>query len=325
MLFNLPIHIKKITPPVKYDERILLMGSCFTEHIGDFLKSHKFNVLQNPNGIVFEPQMLCSSILDYIDQKKYSEHDLVYENERWHSWDHHSVFSHPSKEMVLQRIQESIKQAHDFLKNADWLIITFGTSFHYLFKTQNRIVANCHKVPANSFTKQLGTIEETVTAIDTMLYRLFHFNPKIKIIFTVSPVRHVRDGVVENNRSKARLLEAVHHVVDKFDKLYYFPSYELIIDVLRDHRFYDIDLVHPNYAATSFVLEKFCENCMDKQTRNILEKMKEIVIAKNHQPFHFASEQHQKFRKKYLSECVQLQTQYPFLNLQEEINFFQAG
>ncbi len=322
MLFNLPIHIKKLEPPVSYEDRILLMGSCFTEHIGGFLAAHKFNTLQNPNGIVFEPQMLCQSIQDYMDRKKYSETDLVYENERWHSWDHHSIFSDPSKEKVLENINNSCEQAHDFLKKTDWLIITFGTSFYYKLKQQNRIVANCHKLPATHFEKHLSTIEETVTAMDTMLYRLFHFNPKLKIIFTVSPVRHVRDGLVENNRSKARLLEAVHHIVQKFEKLYYFPSYEIVIDVLRDHRFYDIDLVHPNYAATEFVLEKFCENCMDKKSRNLLEEIKEIIIAKNHKPFHAASAQHQQFRGKYFIKCTALQEKYPFLDLKEEITYF---
>lgn len=322
MLFNLPIHIKKLDPPVTYEDRILLMGSCFTEHIGGFLSTHKFNILQNPNGIVFEPQMLCQSIQDYIDKKIYNEADLVFENERWHSWDHHSIFSDTSKEKVLEHINASCEQAHDFLKNADWLVITFGTSFHYTLIEQNRIVANCHKLPATLFEKHLSTIEETVTAIDTMLYRLFHFNPKVKLIFTVSPVRHVRDGLVENNRSKARLLEAVHHMVQKFEKLYYFPSYEIVIDVLRDHRFYDIDLVHPNYAATEFVLDKFCENCMDKKTRNLLEDIKKIIIAKNHKPFHAASRQHQNFRKKYFLECTALQEKYPFLNFREEVIYF---
>lgn len=322
MLFNLPIHIKKLEPPLRYEDRIMLMGSCFTEHIGGFLATHKFNILQNPNGIVFEPQMLCRSILDYMDKKIHTEADLVFENERWHSWDHHSIFSDPSKEKVLEHINSSCERAHDFLKNTDWLIITFGTSFHYTLIEQNRIVANCHKLPATLFEKHLSSIEEIVTAIDTMLHRLFHFNPKVKLIFTVSPVRHVRDGLVENNHSKARLLEAVHHMVQKFEMLYYFPSYEIVIDVLRDHRFYDIDLVHPNYAATEFVLDKFCENCMDKKTRNLLEDIKKIIIAKNHKPFHAASVQHENFRKKYFRECTDLQEKYPFLDFQKEINFF---
>lgn len=322
MLFNLPIHIKKLEPPIKYEDKILLMGSCFTEHIGGFLAAHKFNILQNPNGIVFEPQMLCQSIQDYMEGKKYSEADIVYENELWHSWDHHSFFSNPSKEMLLQHANASSENAHQFLKNADWLIITFGTAFCYKLKENSRIVANCHKVPAAQFEKHLSTIEETVTAMDTMLYRLYHFNPNIKIIFTVSPVRHLRDGIVENNHSKARLLEAVHHIVQKFDKMYYFPSYEIVIDVLRDYRFYDIDLVHPNYAATDFVLENFCENCLDKKSRNLLEEIKKIIIAKNHKPFHPGSTQHQLFRKKYFIECTTMQEKYPFLNLKNEIQFF---
>src|SRR5439155_9291946 len=138
----------------------------------------------------------------------------------------------------------------------------------------------CHKAPAQTFQKHLCTIEEIVTALDGMLFRLFHFNSRLKVIFTISPVRHLRDGVIENNRSKARLIEAVHHMVNKFDKLYYFPAYELVIDVLRDYRFYDIDMVHPNYQATSFVLDKFMRHFVDEKAQQLAEEIKKIVIAR---------------------------------------------
>ena len=142
-------------------------------------------------------------------------------------------------------------------------------------------VANCHKVPAQVFEKHLCSIEETVTAIDATIHQLFHFNPALRIIFTISPVRHLRDGVVENNRSKARLIESVHHLVNKFDKLYYFPAYELVIDVLRDYRFYDIDLAHPNYAATQYVLEQFSANCFDPLTIQLMDEIKRLSSQKS--------------------------------------------
>lgn len=324
MQFQLPIQIPPFSPPITYEDKILLSGSCFTEHIGGYLAAHKFQTLLNPSGILFEPQKVCKSIIDYIENKIYVESDLIYDQELWHSWDHHSVFSNPSPERVLEGINQASTRAHQFLKQADWLILTFGSSFYYTYKPTGRIVANCHKFPGKDFEKKLGTIEETVTAIDTLLYRLRHFNPGIKIIFTISPVRHVRDGLIENNRSKARLIEAVHHVVEKFDRLYYFPSYELVIDVLRDHRFFDIDLVHPNYAATQFVLEKFCSHCLDKNTIKLLEEIREIVFAKNHKPFHPTSKKHQAFREKYYNLCSALQEKYPFLNFSDEIQFFQS-
>jgi hypothetical protein len=159
-----------------------------------------------------------------------------------------------------------------------------------------------HKAPAQNFIKHLNTIEEIITAFDSVIHQLFHFNSKLKIIFTISPVRHLRDGVVDNNRSKARLIEAVHHLVNKFDKLYYFPAYELVIDILRDYRFYDVDLAHPNYAATQFVLEKFSEVCFDQSSRDLMEEIKKIVISKKHKPFNPQSSSHKKFLQQQLEK-----------------------
>jgi hypothetical protein len=161
-----------------------------------------------------------------------------------------------------------------------------------------------------------------VTAFDAAIHQLFHFNNNLKIIFTISPVRHLRDGVIDNNRSKARLIEAVHHLTNKFDKLYYFPAYELVIDVLRDYRFYDVDLAHPNYAATHFVLEKFSEACFDESTRELREEIKKLTIAKKHRPFNPNSELHKKFLEQHLVKAKNLQADYPYLNFSEEIEYF---
>lgn len=317
------ITIKNLEPAINYNDQILLTGSCFTEHIGNYLADVKFNTLQNPNGILFDPMSVCNSLVSYIQEKQYTSDDLFYLNECWHSWQHHSRFSNPDKELCLQNINQSQQTAHAFLRNADWLIITLGSSFSYRLVENNMPVANCHKTPAQNFNKHLCSIEETVTAFDSTIHQLFHFNKKIKIIFTISPVRHLRDGVVENNRSKARLIEAVHHLVNKFSRLYYFPAYELVIDVLRDYRFYDIDLVHPNYAATQFVLEKFSESCFNENTRQLMNEIKKIVIAKNHKPFNPQSQLHKKFLKDHFQKTQALQKQYPFLNFEKELEYFQ--
>ncbi len=292
MQFFATINIKPFEPSISYRDKILLIGSCFTEHIGNFLIDAKFNVLQNPNGILFDPQSVASSLLSYIQNKQYGEDDLFYLNEVWNGWQHHSRFSNIDKEDCLSEINNSELQAHEFLKNADWLIITLGSAFTYKLVDKMQAVANCHKAPAQNFIKYLNTIEEIVTAFDNVIHRLFHFNSKLKIIFTISPVRHLRDGVVDNNRSKARLIEAVHHLVNKFNRLYYFPAYELVIDVLRDYRFYDVDLAHPNYAATQFVLEKFSDACFNQSTKELVEEIKKIIIAKRHKPFNPQSSLH---------------------------------
>ena len=324
MKFFADINIKTLEPSITYRDKLLLTGSCFTEHIGNYLAEVKFNTLQNPNGILFDPLSVCSSLVSYIQQKQYTEKDLFYLNEAWHSWQHHSRFSNPDKASCLEMINASQNTAHHFLKEADWLIITLGSSFSYKLADNYMPVANCHKAPAQTFQKHLCTIEETVTALDGTIHQLFHFNKKLKIIFTISPVRHLRDGVTENNRSKARLIEAVHHLVDKFDRLYYFPAYELVIDVLRDYRFFDIDLAHPNYAATQFVLEKFAENCFDDNTRRLAEEIKKIVIAANHKPFNPQSQQHKNFMRNQLDKIQQLQHERSYLDFSKELQYFGA-
>lgn len=335
MQFQVPIHIKSFTPSITYQDKILLTGSCFTEHIGNYLVDVKFNALQNPNGILFDPLSVCRSLVSYIHNKQYNEDELFYLNEAWHTWNHHSKFSHFNKETALQNINASQQKAHDFLKETDWLIITLGSSFVYKFsdndslaikrKVEGDFVSNCHKAPAQTFIKHLCTIEEIVTALDNTIHQLFYFNQKLKIVFTISPVRHIRDGVIENNRSKARLIEAVHHLVNKFERLYYFPAYELVIDVLRDYRFYDIDMVHPNYAATQFVLEKFAETCLNQETRELMEEIRKIVIARNHKPFNPGSQQHQRFLQTNGEKVNHLQQKYPFLDFSKELSYFSVS
>lgn len=333
MEFQLPITFASLPQPIRYGQKVLLTGSCFTEHIGDALSDWKFDTLLNPNGILFDAASVASSLISYIWPKRYRAEDLVFSNELWQSWQHHSFFSGTDKEQVLAGINASQERAHGFLKEADWLIITLGSSFSYRLVPDVPAglsagaealgaVANCHRAPGRHFDKHLLTIEEIVTALDNCLHQLFYFNRGLKVIFTVSPVRHIRDGVIENNRSKARLLESVHHLVNKFDRLFYFPAYELVIDVLRDYRFYDIDMVHPNYAATQFVLEKFVDYGIDAGSRQVLEEVKKLVVSRRHRPMHPNTEAHARFRREQYERAADLSRRYPVLDLTEELRFF---
>lgn len=329
MQFFANIEIPKLNPSIKYGDKIFLAGSCFTEHIGNALNGHKFDILQNPHGILFEPASVRHSLIAYVENKIYKDEDLFYMNELWSSWHHHSRFSGTDKVSVLKNINASVQQAHDFLKKADWLIITLGSAFSYILSSndpeherKDLHVANCHRAPAQQFYKKLLGIEEMIGAMDNTYHRLKAFNPHIKILFTVSPVRHLRDGVVENNRSKARLIEVVHHLVDKFPGVYYFPAYELVIDVLRDYRFYDIDLAHPNYQATEFVLEKFTQNCIAETSQQIMKEVKQIAIARKHKAFQPQTNAHKQFLNAYLDKSLRLKKQHPFLELDDEINYF---
>ncbi|MBK6384202.1 MAG: GSCFA domain-containing protein [Chitinophagaceae bacterium] len=328
MMLN--IDLKKLVPPISYRDKIMLVGSCFTEHIGNALGDLKFSILQNPNGILFGPDAVCKSLLSYAENKKYTEADLFQLNEVWNSWQHHSRFSNLSSAEAIRIINESQQEAHDFLQQADWLIITLGSSFTYRLTQQaatakhaiGDTVANCHRAPANWFTKEMLEVEDIKLMLEDCLKRLKEFNPKLKFIFTVSPVRHIRDGVVENNRSKARLIESVHYIDAKFESAYYFPAYELVIDVLRDYRFYDIDLVHPNYPATEFVLEKFAESCIDENTQQLMQEVKKIIIARKHKPFQPETKAHLQFLITHFEKAKLLQEKYSFLDLKEELVYF---
>jgi hypothetical protein len=328
MDFMVNMELKKLPVPVTYRDKILLVGSCFTEHIGNALGELKFPVLQNPNGILFDPASVCKSLVSYIRNTQYTAADLFQLNETWHSWDHHSRFSNTDIHEAIRIINESQQRAHDFLKEADWIVITLGSSFSYRLTdlpptpSKGGGVANCHRAPAQWFNKHLLGIDETVTLLDNCYHQLLRFNPRLRIIFTVSPVRHIRDGIVENNRSKARLIEAVHHMVNKFDRLYYFPAYELVIDVLRDYRFYDIDLAHPNYMATSYVLEKFTGSCIEPSTQQLMEEVKKIIIARKHKAFQPSTEAHRQFLQVHAGKTKELMKQYPYLDLKEELAYF---
>ncbi|GAB4091807.1 GSCFA domain-containing protein [Flaviaesturariibacter terrae] len=330
----LPVHIPDPGVRMMPGERILSIGSCFTEHIGTALGELKFRVLQNPNGILFDPASVCRSLQSYIDPVPYTEADLFERDGIWHSWNHHSRFSGTDAATVLEGLNSAQAAAQQFLKEADWLIITLGSSFSYRLLDQDTKpvqplaagagVANCHRAPAGWFRKHMLGIDETVELLDNTLHRLFRFNPKLKFLFTVSPVRHIRDGVVENNRSKARLLESVHHLVGKFDRLYYFPSYELVIDILRDYRFYAEDLVHPNYLATGFVLEQFLKTYTSEDTRHLLEEIRKLNGARKHRPSFPETEAHRKFLHTQLAKARELQARYPELDFSGEISYFGA-
>jgi hypothetical protein len=331
MDFQIPIQLKPLPSPISYHDKILLVGSCFTEHIGGRLQELKFSVLQNPNGILFDPASVCNSIISYIEKKKYSTKDLFYRDELWQSWQHHSRFSGIDQQSVLDNINKSQHEAGDFISDAKWLIITLGSSFSYRLKSGEAPaegsgiageVANCHRAPGQWFSKYLMEIEETFSALNETIKKLANHNPGMKIIFTISPVRHIRDGVIENNRSKSRLIEAVHQLVNLYEHVYYFPAYELVIDVLRDYRFYDIDLVHPNYPATEFVFEKFTDTCIDETAKQLIPDVKRISNAYKHKAFQPNTIAHRQFLQSSLEKAAALQQEFPFLDFTEEIAYF---
>jgi hypothetical protein len=324
MEFRLPFTPKPFLQKIEHQHNLFLAGSCFTEQIGSKLTNYKFNTIENPNGILFNPISISENIISYINQKEFAEDDLFLHNEIWGSWNHHTRFSDVNKSIALEKINQSQKAAHYFLKKADWMIITLGSSYVYELEN-NRVVANCHKVPTDKFNKKLLSTLEVESAMGEMIEELILFNPNIKIIFTISPVRHLRDGFVENNRSKANLITAVHELVAAFENCFYFPSYELVIDDLRDYRFYAEDMVHPNYQATQYVWEKFTTACIDEKSLLIMKEIGIINAAKNHRPFNPTSNQHLQFLKTNLEKTLQLQHSNTYIDLAAEVDFFESG
>ncbi|HYK57104.1 MAG TPA: GSCFA domain-containing protein [Flavisolibacter sp.] len=330
MKFHFEFDIKKLPQPITHKDKLFLIGSCFTENMGEKLRKHKFSVLENPNGILFNPVSVAEALTSYVENARLTENDLFNLNEGWHSWKHHSRFSGLTLQESVDKINTSTQEAYDYLKNADHIMITLGSAWIYTLteKASNAnvgsVAANNHKAPADWFYRRLMTIEEVLKVLDNMIHRLFLFNQKLKIIFTISPVRHLREGVVENNRSKAVLIHAVHHLVDKFERLYYFPAYELVIDDLRDYRFYAEDLVHPNYFATQYVWEKFVDACMNENTKTLMEEIHSINLAFQHKPFNAGSEQHRKFLQSFYQKTYKLKEQYPYLNFEKELDYFKG-
>ena len=326
MDFHIEFTPKKMTPAIRHSDKLLLIGSCFTEQMGNKLMDHKFEVLQNPNGILFNPISIANAILSYAENKIYTRDDFFLHNELWNSWQHHSRFSGTDKEAVLKNINKSQASASKALANYDWLFVTLGSAFVYEREEissgyfNNRVVANCHKIPTDKFTRRLLSFTEVEDALKKILTKALELNPAIKIVFTVSPVRHLREGFIENNRSKATLIQAVHNVVDN-QTVHYFPAYELIIDDLRDYRFYAEDMVHPNYSATNYVWEKFIKACVDEGAQDIMKEVYAIKAAVDHKPFNEQSEQHKKFKERYLAKILTLIKSHDYLNFNEEIEF----
>ncbi|SHJ34527.1 GSCFA family protein [Maribacter aquivivus] len=288
------IPLSKSKNPIDYSSQLLLLGSCFSENIGAKLAYYKFQGLQNPFGILFHPLAIEKLIQKSIHQELITEKDVFSENGQWHSFDAHSCLSNPSKKIVITDLNAAVENTSAQLKKASHIIITLGTAWVYRNTSCNQVVANCHKVPQSNFTKELLSVDEVEKSLNRTIALVHSVNPAVQFIFTVSPVRHLKDGFVENQRSKAHLISAIHNVLAE-NKISYFPSYELMMDELRDYRFYAKDMIHPNELAIDYIWEKFVEVWISQSAYITMEKVQKIQTGLLHRPFNEKSEQHQKF------------------------------
>ena len=313
MKLTTSVTIPKSDVNLSHQEPILFVGSCFAQNIGEKLLDHKFDVTINPNGIIYNPISLAEGLKRVINNQSYLEKELIQHNEKWISFNHHGSFSSFDKKECLDQINESLKTANNKLKAVKTIFITLGSSWVYEYP-EFGIVANCHKIPNNQFTKRLLSVKEIINSFETIKGELKDFN----VVFTVSPVRHVKDGLHENNLSKSTLHLAVNNLVEQNTNYHYFPAYELVMDELRDYRFYKNDLVHPTEMAVNYVWEKFGECYFNEATKQLNEQIQQIKSAVNHKPINFDSEKHQQFIAKQIQLMGELILSNSFLDFKEE-------
>ncbi|MBD0777338.1 GSCFA domain-containing protein [Maribacter sp. ANRC-HE7] len=316
MKLQTQVPLQQVSDQIDYHSRLLLMGSCFVENMGAKLDYFKFRILQNPFGILFHPKAIEKLISKSIQEEEYTESDIFYHNEQWHCFDAHSDLSDASKENLLLELNKGLSQTKKELSVTSHVLITLGTAWVYRHIETNSVVANCHKVPQKAFTKELLSIEDISESLEHTIDALLSVNPKVKIVMTISPVRHLKDGFVENQRSKAHLLSALHQVLQsrKYgEALSYFASYEIMMDELRDYRFYKSDMVHPNELAVDYIWEKFSNIWISGNARQTMAAVDEIQKGLKHRAFNPESEQHRKFLGKLHEKITRLQNLHPFM------------
>ncbi len=299
---------------IDYKSKVLLLGSCFSENIGNKLAYYKFQSSQNPYGILFHPKAIGQLIKNAIDKKKFTKNDVFYHNEQWHCFETHSLLSNSNQEELLKNLNENTKDTFNNIKEATHLIITLGTAWTYKHINSNKTVANCHKVSQKEFSKKLLSVDEITTTLHNITSLIKTVNKNITILFTVSPVRHIKDGFTENKRSKSHLLAGIHQFLDtKNTNAFYFPSYEIMMDELRDYRFYKEDMIHPNKTAVNYIWERFTNTWISDEGLKTMQKVEEIQRGLSHKPFNPNSEAHQKFIEKLNKKKETLLQVFPFI------------
>ena len=320
-LFRTVVKCAASLDKIGYGTPLLMLGSCFAENIGSRLQQLKFNITLNPFGIVYHPASAVRNLKRIVDGKPYAIDELQLHNELWHSFDHHGRFSHPDASTCLEWINTGLKQTHHQLASAEWLFITFGTAWAYRLKSNGCVVSNCHKFPASNFERIRFDVDEIVAVWVEAIAELRQLNPTIKVVFTVSPIRHLRDGAHENQLSKSILLLAVDRMNREIENTCYFPAYEIVLDELRDYRFYNDDMTHPNTVAIEYIRKRFCENYMTDQALQTMKTVEDIVQAAAHRPLHHTSEC-RKFAAGYLEKIATLNQQHPHVDFTKETEHF---
>ncbi|WJJ96317.1 GSCFA domain-containing protein [Algibacter luteus] len=300
---------KKSNNLIDYKSNILLLGSCFSENIGEKLEYHKIQNTQNPFGILFHPAAIERLIANAIEHKQYTEKDVFFHNEQWHCFEAHSQLSHTSKEALINGLNANLNSTFNKLQNATHIIMTLGTAWAYRYLKTGEFVANCHKVPQSEFEKVLLSVEDITETLKNIIAQIRSINYNVEVVFTVSPIRHIKDGFIENTQSKAHLISSIHQIIG--NKSSYFPSYEIMMDELRDYRFYSEDMIHPNQTAINYIWERFKMVWISEDSYSIMDEVDTIQKGLRHKPFNPDSDAHKAFVEKLQARILKLKAQFP--------------
>ena len=312
-MFRTSIDIKPYSFRLDYQSNILTLGSCFSENMGLKMKNVFFKTEINPFGVLYNPISILNSIQLLLQNKKFTASDIFEYKSLWHSFSHSSSFSDVSSELCLSKMNERISFASEFIKSTDVLLITFGTAWVFTDKESGRVVSNCHKLPAAKFNRRRLTVDEITEAYSDLLTKLKALYPNLNVVFSVSPIRHWKDGAHENTISKSTLLLAVDALQNQFGNVHYFPAYELLMDELRDYRFYASDMLHPSDVAVEYIWSKFSESVFSEETLQLMKKLEQLAADRAHRPLHPLSPEYALFKENTGKRKNEIIQKYPFM------------
>lgn len=324
MEFRTTIKIEPSKDKIGYDTPVMFVGSCFSSYIGNKFQRLKMPVMVNPAGTVYNPISVATTLNALIDEKIYSANDLRFDNGKWFSFDHYTDFSTPQLEETLKKVNEHRHKASELLGRCSFLFVTFGTARVYRHSATDKIVSNCHKIPAKEFSREIMSVEEIVGVWRPLLERLKGHNPDIKLIFTISPVRHWKDGAHGNQLSKSILFLAIEKLIGQNNMASYFPAYEIMMDDLRDYRYYADDMLHPSEKAINYIWELFSDRYFDQKTTSLHVDMEKLAKAMGHRPQNGSDEEKKLFAGNALKIIENLESGLPLVDLSAEKEYFKG-
>ena len=306
-----------------HSDSVVLLGSCFSDNMGGKMHGALINALVNPMGTLYNPMSIASGVQRLIECRPMAGQELFMQSGVWNSYDFHSRYSLPDKQVTLDRMNQRIELGHKTLRQAQLLTITLGTAIVYRLRSTGQVVANCHKVPQHEFERKMASVPEMAQVLDGMLTALHQFNPNLRIIFTVSPIRHIADGLDVNSLSKASLRVAIQNaIVSHQEYCDYFPAYEIMLDDLRDYRFYTSDMVHPSDVAVEYIWQAFQATYLDDRSALAVARCERVHKRLQHRPMSANRETFERFNNDTASVVRNLIKEYPYLSQNPELKDF---